>query len=121
MGYELHITRESKDSENDAAEPITEAEWDQHLENDDEMQRRDFTEALSPSGEIIRINCPLCAVWTRPVDGVAVWFSYRNGRISVKNPDEVTLQKMHEIAEHLDARIHGDDGEWYKPEAQVMG
>jgi hypothetical protein len=41
------------------------------------------------------------------------WFDYRKGCISTKNPDEETIRKMIQIAQALDAKVQGDDGELY--------
>ena len=113
MGYELHITRQDDCWENDAAKQIAEAEWQQVIENDDEMQLRDFAEAHSSTGEIVRIESPLLAAWQHPINNETVWFRYHNGQIIVKSPDDIILQKTLEIAKLLNARVQGDDGEWY--------
>jgi len=35
------------------------------------------------------------------------------GNLSIKNPDEECLAKMRQIAARLQARVQGDDGEFY--------
>jgi len=42
------------------------------------------------------------------------------GCISVKNPDEEILRKMHQIASQLDARVLGDEGEEYDAHGEVL-
>jgi hypothetical protein len=39
---------------------------------------------------------------------------YDAGEITAKNPDEPLIRKMVEIAQKLDARVQGDDGEIYR-------
>ena len=46
--------------------------------------------------------------------GNHAWFDYREGNIVVKNPDDEIVNKMLDIAERLDAKVQGDDGEIYK-------
>jgi hypothetical protein len=38
---------------------------------------------------------------------------WEEGQIVVKNPDEILLKKMREIARVLGARVQGDDCEYY--------
>ena len=45
-------------------------------------------------------------------DGHA-WFSYRDGEITVKDPDREISRKMFTIAVALKARVQGDEGETY--------
>jgi hypothetical protein len=40
-------------------------------------------------------------------------FEWRDGAITVEAPDRVTLARMIELAELLDAVVQGDDGEEY--------
>jgi hypothetical protein len=50
--------------------------------------------------------------WSRNgVDGSLAWLDQDNGEVVAKNPDEEILRKMHQIAQVLDARVQGDDGE----------
>ena len=41
------------------------------------------------------------------------WFDYRDGCISTKNPDEEVIRKMINIADTLNAKVQGDEGELY--------
>jgi hypothetical protein len=42
-----------------------------------------------------------------------VCFDFRDGNVTVKNPDEPTIAKMQEFAQKLGAHLQGDDGEVY--------
>ena len=52
-------------------------------------------------------------VWTAYPGEQANAFWYDDGAIVVKNPDEHYVRKMVETAARLDARVQGDDGEFY--------
>ena len=81
------------------------------------MKQEPYAEALSPSGETIRIPGEGLVLWLGHPDhtekDVTWWFDWRSGEISVKNPDEPAISKMREIAQKLGARVQGDDGEYY--------
>lgn len=70
-------------------------------------------ETTSPNGEVIRIKKPLLTEWRGHSAGRPVWFSWFEGSINVKNPDEETLVKMRQVAMKLHARLQGDEGESY--------
>ena len=70
-------------------------------------------EHTNPQGETIRLTQPLLTEWRGHSSGCAVWFSYFEGNVSVKNPDEETLEKMKRVAAALNANVQGDDGEQY--------
>jgi hypothetical protein len=42
---------------------------------------------------------------------VPMW--WRAGRIVSKNPSDAVIAKMYEVARLLDARVQGDEGEYY--------
>lgn len=58
------------------------------------------------------MEAPGLAVWS-DCPGGPCWFDYRGGRIVVKNPDDVVMTKMQQIAAHLGARVQGEEGEYY--------
>jgi hypothetical protein len=101
MGYDVHITRAESWAENEDA-AITLEEWECCVERDPE---------LMPDPD----NGMPMAVWTAHPDGdeARPWLSWDNGNITTKNPDEALLEKMLSIAESLDAKVQGDDGEEY--------
>lgn len=115
MGYDVHITRaaEWSESEND---PITIEEWQAYLLSDPEMRADGFAEAGTLSGTL-RYENPGLAVWTAWSEHGRnhnfAWFDLSSGRVTVKNPDGAILAKMSAIAEHLGARVQGDEGEYY--------
>ena len=61
------------------------------------------------------------AVWTGAPDAEAKpWLQYWDGQIDAKYPDKAFRVKMHEIAVALDARVQGDDGEYYGAEGEPL-
>ncbi len=107
MTYEVHITR--RESWADADGPkVTREEWLRFVEGDD-------TFTLSAGGGP-------SAIWGghpdhlagRDREGVLFLFSDWSGWLSVDQPDEVTIEKMVEVAEGLAAKVRGDDGEVYE-------
>jgi len=115
MGYDVHITRKEEWSD-EKGPPITEAEWQAYVKSDPEMVITGAAEHTNPQGETIRLTQPLLTEWRHHSSGHAVWFSYFEGSLCVKNPDDECLAKMRRIATRLHARVQGDEGEFYDEE-----
>lgn len=115
MGYEVHITRADEWIESRSS-PITLDEWTSYVASDPEM-RIDNHAALTLKGDVLSYENEGLAVWTaysgHEADANMAWFDYNEGRIVVKNPDEEILAKIKQIAEALNARVIGDEGEMY--------
>jgi hypothetical protein len=92
---------------------ILESEWQSYVATDMELVITGVAEHTNPIGEVIRITSPLLTEWNNHSSGSTVWFSYFEGNLSVKSPDEEVLQKMRQIAKSLNAFIRGDEGERY--------
>lgn len=60
------------------------------------------------------------AEWTAHPLGEERCFWYEDRRISTKNPDVATLDKMLQLALRLDACVRGDDGELYRRSEQGL-
>lgn len=118
MGYELHITRKANWYE-DSGPEITLGEWRAYAEADPEMRIDGFAEIETPDGTL-RMQSPGLAVWLaysrHGESGNMAWFSHFRDRVSVKNPDEEIIRKMHRVAVALGARLQGDEGELYGPD-----
>jgi len=116
MGYEVHITRKKEWFSEDGP-ALSLEDWLDYVSRDHELRADGFAEATTPSGDTIRVDSPGIAVWTaysgHSVDGNMAWFCHFGDRITVKNPDPEILQKMHQIASSLGARVQGDEGEEY--------
>jgi len=108
MGYDLHITRAENWSDNDQWE-IGANEWLAIVLAD-------------PDLELFPENGPYCAEWT--VDGLAPgynpWLDWWRGNIFTKYPiGRAFLAKMLEVAQRLDAKVQGDEGEFYSSPEEI--
>ncbi len=112
MGYDVHITRKKNWFDEDGLR-ITEDEWRGYVSSDSEMVMSGVAEHTNRQGETIRIRQPLLTEWRQHSSGSVVWFSYFEGSLTVKNPDEECLRKMRQVAAKLQARVQGDEGEIY--------
>lgn len=105
MGYDLHITRQDNWFDEEIGRRISFEEWKGYMANDPEMRL--------DNGELINVNGEGQAAWTRYSGGLEICFYYCKGNVIVKGPDDEIIKKMIEIATMLNARVQGDDGEFY--------
>ena len=121
MGYEVHITRKAEWLEQGGPE-ITIEEWKNYVVSDPEMRLDGFAEATIYDGNTLRVESPGLSVWTayskHEEAGNMAWFDHYKDRITIKNPDDEILIKMHKIASALEAKVQGDDGEIYDSNGQ---
>lgn len=122
MGYDLHITRKQEwfdKNKND----IPLEEWLAIVQSDPEMRLDEVAEATLPKGGILRLESAGLSVWTaysKHIEGRCMaYFSFHGGSIVVKNPDEEIRRKMYWIAQKLNAKVQGDEGEHYGPDGEV--
>ncbi len=115
MGYDVHITRRTPWWA-DEGERITTQEWSAAVAADSDLEMVQVARA-SPRGEDAVLeyrHAWLAQMVSHPeLDTAGAWLDWRDGRIVVKNPDELLLEKMREIASVLGARVQGDDDEYY--------
>jgi hypothetical protein len=115
MGYDVHITRRAEWFDDEPA--IGLSEWLAVVSSDSEMRLDGFAEADLSDGQVLRVESEGLAAWTgysgHGLNGNMAWFSYYKGNIDVKNPDDEIIEKMCAIAERLDAKVQGDEGEFY--------
>ncbi len=120
MGYDVYITRK-QDWFDENGNEISFDEWVQYVEMDNEMRLDNFAETKTPDGTL-RIESEGIAVWLKysghEKDGNMAWFRYFEGNIIVKNPDEEILAKMYSVAQSLNAKVQGGDGEIYDANGQ---
>ncbi|WP_103071873.1 hypothetical protein [Aquimarina sediminis] len=105
MGYELNIIRETDP-------PIQLQEWNEYVENDNELEIVDVVEGKSlVTGSEIKTPLEKAA---RYKDERAIFiFSTDYNMISVVNPSQKTVDKMIKIANTLGAIVQGEEGELY--------
>ena len=118
MGYDIHITRQENWFDEDDTRQISFDEWKNILSNDNEMRLDGFAEATNTKGDTIRVESKGLSVWTKysgnGLNGNYAWFDYSRGNIVCKNPDDEIINKMLDMAERLNARVQGDEGEIYE-------
>lgn len=107
MGYDLHITRRGDWWDEEGPE-ISRQEWESAVAADSDLVTQPVPEGW-PAGA-----CSSALMTTRPdrQDGTEV-LHWDAGLVSAKNPSDVLIAKMCELARRLGARVQGDDGEHY--------
>jgi hypothetical protein len=117
MGYDLHITKKTNWFDEDVKHDISQEDWKIYIQHDSEMILEGFAEATTQNQESIRFEDKSIAVWTKysknNSNGNFAWFYLSSGNITVKNPDKEIIQKMLQIAKNMQARLQGDEGEYY--------
>ncbi|WP_406864536.1 hypothetical protein ABZO31_30430 [Streptomyces sp. HUAS MG47] len=114
MGYDVHITRRTPfwDEEGEA---ITAGEWAAVVEADPELAFAGAAVAATGNDEALVCTNPLLACMTTHPEagGEGAWLDFRDGTVTVKNPDAVLLVKTKAVAALLGATVQGDDGEFH--------
>ena len=111
MGYEVHITRATEWIRSNEA-PITEEDWLAVVDTDPELivSADDYYDTKDRhTGAVRRVHA---VSWTaHPEEPWPLW--HDGDEILTKNADEPTIGKMKQLAQRLNARVLGDDGESY--------
>jgi len=102
MPIEIHATRAKRWFENEGCE-IAPGEWRALVAADPELSVPATHEALAAGGELAR--------WDAHPDGEPRWLWLHDGTVSIRDPDEITIEKLAELAARLGAAVQGDDGE----------
>jgi len=116
MGYELHIVRQNNYAENEEESNISMEEWLDYVASDKELKLTNGYRLDIPGMETTWQDSPGFTEWLvhpRREDNSLVWFDFGCGSISAKFPDDNTIKKMIEISKGLDAKVRGDDFEYY--------
>jgi hypothetical protein len=117
MGYDLHITRKENWFDEDDSNEIRLSEWIGYIKVDTEMRLDNQASATTDNGDNVTYKNNGLAVWTsyskNGLDDNYAWFDLRTGNLTVKNPDDEIKNKMIDIADRLNAKVQGDDGETY--------
>jgi len=127
MGYDVHITRKAvswDDASDDAA--ISLAEWQEYVANDPEMQPDEVTNPVSRTSQATDWDLMGASIWVPySKNGRGDYYArfvHQGDRITVAQPDEEMLGKMLLVAYALQARVQGDDGEYFDEyNAQPVG
>ena len=126
MGYDVHITRKAESwVDQDDPAIITLEEWKTYVASDSEMRLDNYAEApIYGTNDTLHTESEGLSVWL-PYSkngraGNYAWFDFQEDRITVKNPDEEILAKMLAIAQALNARVQGDDNEYFDGPGQLL-
>ena len=99
MGYDLHITRAKNWSDN-KNKWISSEEWLLFVKSDSEL-------TLNAD------NGPFFTNWSGQSSYEYPWLDWSEGNVFTKNPDKAIVEKMLYIANKLNAKVQGEDGEVY--------
>ncbi|MDJ0366628.1 hypothetical protein QMK33_15835 [Hymenobacter sp. H14-R3] len=119
MDYNVHITRKAESwAAGDEDAVISLPEWLAYVANDPEMQLDSQAGAPVPGLEAgLPAEAAGLSVWLgysrHGRGGKYAWFSHEEDRVVVQNPDEEILGKMLAVAQVFEARVQGDDGEYF--------
>ena len=122
MGYELHIVRRHNWDDYEEESNITLSEWLGYVKRDRELEPSEGYWVKVPGENTTQPKpgfCEWAAYSKEQRPGHRPWFDHDYGSISTKYPDAETIRKMIAIAEALNARVQGDDGEFYDEAAVV--
>lgn len=115
MGYNLYITRKEEWFEEQSNNNISLDEWLSYIQSSNsELELSDVDTVKLQEVEIKPQVGPGFCKWTAHPTNKRPWFLYFEGNIETKYPDELTIKKMISIAQDLNAKVQGDDGETYK-------
>lgn len=124
MGYNIHITRKGSWFDEDNSKDLKLTEWIEYITSDPEMRLENHAAATTETGDNVGYDNLGVAVWTayskHGHGNNYAWFDFRNGNVTVKNPDQEIRNKMIDIAEKLNATVQGDDGEIYDTKEAVQ-
>ena len=115
MGYELHITRREDWADTETPD-ISFEEWLTYVKSDKELELTNGYDIKIGSETQFQNRPGFCEWNAHPTEkgpNARPWFSYWKGSIDTKNPDAPTIRKMIQIASVLQAKVQGDDGEFY--------
>lgn len=121
MGYELHITRRNDWADTEAPD-ISLDEWLSYIKTDAELELTNGYEIKIGSESQFQNNPGYCQWNAHPTKrdhSSRPWFSYFRGSIDTKNPDVATIRKMMQMSLSLNAKVQGDDGEFYDEDLLV--
>jgi hypothetical protein len=64
---------------------------------------------------------PSFLIWTGDPAIGQIWFMWSNGQVEIKNPPESAIAKAMKLAQQLDARVVGENGEIFNPDGTHKG
>ncbi|NBF12693.1 hypothetical protein [Pseudomonas sp. Fl4BN1] len=98
-GYDMHITRKPFWAD-ESGPKVSFEQWLAYLRHDPQVARD-----LANSSEDFMVALP--------GESFPLWYNPQLGELYTKNPTQQAMRKLQRIAQALDARVQGDDGEFY--------
>src|ERR1043165_9637946 len=111
MSYDLFIVRRNNFEDYEEESNITLEEWKNLVESSDDLTWEEFP------GDTEETNFEYCYWMAYPEQNDAenywYWFDFSNkyGFVSTRNPDFACMRKLVIMAENLNARVEGMEGE----------
>lgn len=105
MGYNLHVVREDK-----TGDSITYDEVIKLVNENKELELKDEMKIKTPNGDVIEIPGNYIVWKKKEFD---VWWNYNRGKISSSYIDDDGINKLKKVAQELNAKVVGDEGEEY--------
>ena len=114
MGYNIYITRAEVPYENGDYQ-ITLKEWQDLIHKDSELESIDKLEIILPNGMTLSQDNEGMAVWEYKIQNEKqkIYFHYSEGNILTEYSDALIIKKMNKIANELNAKVIGEEGEAY--------
>jgi hypothetical protein len=116
MGYDLHITRKKNwdGFEDEHGPEISFDEWMAVVNADAELRVEGYVNQRLADNSIFRQPLAAWTAYSRyraddPGPALGLW----HGNVDAKNPDREFRCKMWRLAQVLQAKVQGDDGEFY--------
>lgn len=91
-------------------------EWLSYIRTDNELELTNGFEMKLGSESQFQNRPGYCEWNAHPTErdhNARPWFDYWEGSIGTKNPDIPTIRKMIQMSTALNAKVQGDDGEFY--------
>lgn len=114
MAYSIHITRRKKWF--DKSLDIVQEEWQKLLKEDLSLLQAEKIEGKTQDGDQFeyRIKGSQPVKWIDTTSKKVYWFVYDGGKISVSDPTDAVIEKAKELAKKLNAKVQGDELEFYE-------
>jgi hypothetical protein len=117
MGYTIAIFRQDDWDNPEEESNISFEEWSNYIDTDEELERPAESSLTDDNREHYLQNPGYCewnnhSSYKEPF--ARPWFEYSQGEIVSKYVDDESLLKMIEIADRLNAKVRGQDGEIYE-------
>ena len=104
MSYEAFIERA------DSQPGITLAEWETYVARDHELKWQNEARVTSPSGDVVVMPTPHCAIWIG-ARGATALFCWSRNAVAFERPTPESIAKAKKIAAALRASVVGEEGE----------